>query len=182
MEETGEIIERARKGDEEAFKELVLYIKNDLYRVAKSRLKDDEDIKDVIQNTMIKVFKNIRRLKNIESFRIWIIKILINECNRYYNKNKKNIEIVEREKEKTKTVITDYFTDDVNREINFETKLKTLSEKEQDIIVLFYGNSYSCLQISKILNMNENTVKSSLRRARKKLEKLYLEGEKYECK
>ena len=80
---------------------------------------------------MIKVFKNIRRLKNIESFRIWIIKILINECNRYYNKNKKNIEIVEREKEKTKTVITDYFTDDVNREINFETKLKMLSEKNK---------------------------------------------------
>lgn len=182
MEKTEEIIERARKGDEIAFKELVLYMKNDLYRVAKSRSINDEDIKDVIQNTMIKVFKNIRSLKNIEAFRIWIIKILINECNKFYNRNKRRVELIEREMAKTDSVMTDYFTDDVNGEINFESKLKELNQKEQDIITLFYGNSYSCLQISKILNMNENTVKSSLRRARKKLEKLYMEGENYEYK
>lgn len=182
MKETEEIIERARKGDEKAFKELVLYMKNDLYRVAKSRLMNDEDIKDVIQNTMIKVFKNIKSLKNIEAFRIWMIRILINECNKFYNRNKRRIEIIEREKAKTDSVITDYFTDDINDEINFETKLKQLNQKEQDIIVLSYGNNYSCLQISKILNMNENTVKSSLRRARKKLEKLYMEGDSYEYK
>ena len=47
------LIERVQKGDEMAFKQLTQKVENDLYRVAKTRLRDDDDIKDAIQNTMI---------------------------------------------------------------------------------------------------------------------------------
>ena len=48
-----DIIKRVQEGDEIAFKQLTQSIENDLYRVAKTRLSDDDDIKDAIQNTMI---------------------------------------------------------------------------------------------------------------------------------
>lgn len=177
MKVENEILDQAKKGDEMAFKELVLSIKNDLYRIAKSRLNNEEDVKDVLQNTMLIVFRKIKHLKNIDAFKTWIIKILINECNKSYNKNKKDNEIVEKELIKaTNSINVDYYIDDTNDEVTFYNKLKILNEKEQNIIVMFYGNKYSCPEISKILHMNENTVRSNLRRAKKKLEKLYLKG------
>lgn len=180
MEKIYDVIKRAKEGDEIAFKDLVLYTKNDLYKIAKSRLSNDEEIKDVLQDTMLKVFKNIKYLNNIESFKIWITKILINECNRHYNHRKRNSEIIEKEKMYISTNSLDSFTDDIGNAISFKNKLRKLRKNEQNIIILFYGCNFSCPEISKILNMNENTVKSNLKRAKIKLKKMYLEGEKYE--
>jgi RNA polymerase sigma-70 factor (ECF subfamily) len=64
-----------------------------------------------------------------------------------------------------------------NSKIEFERLLQILNYKERIIIVLFYLNDYSSKEISKILKMSENTVKSNLRRAKIKIkEKL---GDEY---
>ena len=47
------LIEKAKDGDQIAFTELMLQIKDELYKVAKIRLKNDDDVFDVIQETMI---------------------------------------------------------------------------------------------------------------------------------
>ena len=52
MEE--QLIFRAKSGETKAFTELVHSIENDLYRIARTRLNNDEDINDAIQETMIK--------------------------------------------------------------------------------------------------------------------------------
>ena len=116
----------------------------------------------------------------MNSFKIWITKILINECNRHYNHRKRNSEIIEKEKMYISTNSLDSFTDDIGNAISFKNKLRKLRKNEQNIIILFYGCNFSCPEISKILSMNENTVKSNLKRAKIKLKKMYLEGEKYE--
>ena len=64
-----DIIKRVQEGDEIAFKQLTQSIENDLYRVAKTRLSDDDDIKDAIQNTMIITYKNARKIKDINCFK-----------------------------------------------------------------------------------------------------------------
>ena len=63
-----ELVKRAQQGDKEAFTELILLLKADLYKIAKTRIKNDEDIYDAIQETMIIAFKSIKKLKKIESF------------------------------------------------------------------------------------------------------------------
>ena len=105
------------------------------------------------------------------------MRILINECNKIYKKNKKNNKIIEKEMIKHTDLDVDFFTEDINNKISFSNRLKILKQAEQNIIILFYGNQYSCPEISKILHMNENTVRSKLRRAKKKLEESYLKGE-----
>lgn len=53
-----ELIKKIQTGNELAFKKLTQNIENDLYRIAKTRLIDDDDINDAIQNTMLITYKN----------------------------------------------------------------------------------------------------------------------------
>ena len=77
-----ELIEKAKQGCIESFEKLILYYQQDLYRIAKIRLNTNDDISDAIQNTIINIYKNLKKLKNNTYFKTWIIKILINECNK----------------------------------------------------------------------------------------------------
>ena len=82
-----ELILMAQAGDEEAFTNMILYIKDDLYKIAKTRIANETDIEDAIQETMIETYKSIKKLNDPNKFKKWVIKILINKCNRIYRKN-----------------------------------------------------------------------------------------------
>ena len=84
-----ELVKRAQNGDKETFTELILEIRNDLYKIAKCRLYSEDDIEDAIRETMIKSYKSIKKLNKKQSYKKWIISILINECFNIYKKNKK---------------------------------------------------------------------------------------------
>lgn len=173
MEE--QLIEKAQKGDKQAFTDLVLGIKIELYKIAKSRITNESDIDDAIQVTMIELFKSIKKLRDPKKFKMWAIKILINKCNKIYKKkHKKDISIDEYNVEKF--IITNSFKE-IEADINFYNLIKNLKYEERIIIILYYMEKYTTKEISKILHMKENTVKSHLFRAKKTI-KIQLEGEK----
>lgn len=170
-----DIIKRVQEGDEIAFKQLTQSIENDLYRVAKTRLSDDDDIKDAIQNTMIITYKNARKIKDINCFKTWMIHVLINECNKIYKKNKKNNEIF------NKLIIDSGFENhedpiqEINNKMSFDTLIEKLNYDEKIVLTLYYNSGLSYTQISKILKINVNTIKSRLTRSVNKLKKYYEE-------
>ena len=84
-----ELIIKAKSGEVRAFTDLIHSIENDLYRIAKTRLDNDDDICDAIQETMINAYKHLKKLKDNSHFKSWIIKILINECNKIYKTKKR---------------------------------------------------------------------------------------------
>ena len=170
-----DIIKRVQEGDEIAFKQLTQSIENDLYRVAKTRLSDDDDIKDTIQNTMIITYKNARKIKDINCFKTWMIHVLINECNKIYKKNKKNNEIF------NKLIIDSGFEhhedpiQEVNNKMSFDKIIEKLNYDEKIVLTLYYNSGLSYTQISKILKINVNTIKSRLTRSVNKLKRYYKE-------
>ena len=170
-----DIIKRVQEGDEIAFKQLTQSIENDLYRVAKTRLSDDDDIKDAIQNTMIITYKNARKIKDINCFKTWMIHVLINECNKIYKKNKKNNEIF------NKLIIDSRFEhhedpiQEVNNKMSFDKIIEKLNYDEKIVLTLYYNSGLSYTQISKILKINVNTIKSRLTRSVNKLKRYYKE-------
>lgn len=171
-----QLILRAQSGDKEAFTQLIMMINDDLYKIAKSRIANESDIEDAIQETMIEAYKSIRKLNEPKKFKKWIIKVLINKCNRIYRrKYKKDISIDEFELNnlKTNNII------DLENELNFYDIIKNLNYEERIIIILYYMEEYSVKDIRKILKMNENTIYTHLRRARQKL-KIEYGGDKYE--
>ena len=78
MEEISGLVNLAKKNNKEAFSKLIEIIKKDLYLIAKTKLNNEDDIADVIQDTIISCYKNIKSLRDNKSFKAWAIKILIN--------------------------------------------------------------------------------------------------------
>lgn len=170
-----ELVEKAKHNDDNAFNELILLVQKEMYLIAKTKLKNDDDIADAIQETIISCYKNLHRLRNKTLFKTWLIKILINECNKVYKKRKK-YQISYEEKD-----IERYLRDeDFSLEnIGFDILIRELNDEEQLILSLYYYSEYSTKEISKILKKNENTIRSKISRAKEKLRKQY-EGGYYE--
>ena len=175
-----ELINRSKKGDEEAFTELILSIKNDLYKIAKTRLNNDCEINDAIQETIIKSYNHFRKLKDNSKFKSWIIKILINECNTIYKKKYKKKRIIDKILIEDNFNNTDNSIENSDSVIDFNILLGSLNYEEKIIITLFYNNRFTCSEISQILNINVNTVKSKLSRTKEKIKKSYKGGVFYE--
>lgn len=74
------LVKKAQKKDDQAFVELMERCKSGMYKVARSYLKDDADIADAIQETVINCYEHIGRLKNADYFKTWLTRILINNC------------------------------------------------------------------------------------------------------
>ncbi len=169
-----ELIKKAQKGDKEAFTHAILLIKNNLYKIAKMRTSDEESIQDIMQETMLDAYKYIKKLKEPSKFKAWIVKILINNCNKYYKKyhleENYNLEFY---KENIKYNSNEQLIEDT---LDFYSMIKDLRYEERIIVVLFYAEKYTTKEISKILGINENTVKTRLSRAKGKIKNNYKGG------
>jgi len=66
-----------------------------MYRIVQSMLKSDSDCADAILESILKAYKSIRTLKEPNHFKTWLIRILINECNRILNFKNKIIPVAE---------------------------------------------------------------------------------------
>lgn len=171
-----ELVKKAKNGDKEAFTELMLILKTDLYKIAKTRLKNDEDIYDIIQETMLLAFSSIKKLKQAESFKAWIIKILINRSNTMYKKRyKSNIisfEEIENYKSQNYSNI-----ENIEETLDFKCMCNNLEYEDRIIITLFYIENFTDKEIGKILNLKENTVKTKRTRIKQRIKNNMKEGE-----
>ena len=162
-----ELIKRAQKGDKEAFTEIILSIRNELYKIAKTRIINENDIDDIIQETMIEVYKSIKQLRDLKKLKMWVIKILINKCNKFYKrKSKKDISL---EETNINNIIARNNNEDIENDMNFYSLIRNLKYDERIVILLYYMEGYSVEEISEMIKMNKNTVKTNLYRARQKI-------------
>ena len=168
-----ELIEKAKKGDEEAFTELIISLETDLYRIAKMRLSWEDDINEAVQETIIQAFKSIKKVRYPEYFKTWIIRVLINNCNRVYKTLNRSEEI-----EKIKEEKNEYQLDEEQSisKLDFNILIKTLNYKERISLTLYYSENLTTKEISKILKEPESTIRNRISRAKIKLKNLYKGG------
>ena len=166
-----ELVKKAMHGDTQAFVTVIQECTESMYRVARGFLRDDEDIADVIQNTIMVCFEKIGDLRNPNYFKTWMTRILINECKDMLM-SQKNIQLTEsmedimdRERQFCQSRI----------EEDFETRelLSLLDEKYRAIMILYYLEGFKVSEIGKLLDMKVSTVKTRLSRGRKELQQLY---------
>ena len=174
-EDFAKLVKASIKKDEEAFKSLIHLIEPEMYKIAKIKLKKEEYIYDAIQESIILIYKHIRKLKHIEYFRTWSMRILINECNKLYKKiNKKTQDIITYDE----NIELKYESfEKVESEMNMDRLMSCLNENEKISIILFYKDEFTTKEISKILKESEGTIKSRIHRAKEKMKK-YIEEEK----
>ena len=162
------LIEKAKKGDKSAFTELIISMQDELYKIARMRLSNEEDIDDIIQETMISAFYGIKHLKYPQYFKTWIIKILINKCNELYKKKSECY----YDDNFINNSIVDFKENNIESNIDFYILIKDLDYLERYILILHYEMGYSCKDISKMLNIKENTLKTKISRSKIKIKKI----------
>lgn len=171
-----ELVKQAKMGNEESFTQLIIQMQCEMFRIAQTRLKNIDDVNDAIQQTNLYAYKNLRQLKEDKYFKTWIIKILINECNKVYKKNYKILNIFDKLTKEHNSVENFKVTENIEDRIDLEGILSTFKYEDAICIVLFYGSGYTIREISEILKCNENTVKSRINRVKGKIRKNYSKG------
>lgn len=168
-----ELIERAKNGDEQAFTEIIVSIESDLYKIARMRLECEDDINEAVQETIIQTFKSLKKIKKPEFFKTWLIKVLINKCNKIYKKLRKNNYV-----EYNEMIDKSYnYEDNTNiNDLDFLLLIKSLNYDERISLILYYQENLTTKQISNILKVPESTIRNRISRAKVKLKKICIGG------
>lgn len=149
----------------EAFIKAMNTINTQLYKMGKTLLKNDEDIGDAIQETILTAYEKLPTLKEDKYFNTWVTRIFINKCNLILNKKKSTINIEEA-----------YFIGKKDKsllDIELKEAIQSLDKKYKIVISLYYIMGFSLKEICSILNEKEGTIKSRLCRGRNALRKFY---------
>lgn len=154
------LVKRSKAGNNEAFVQLMMKKEKLLYNMARKFLKNEEDIADCLQETMMDAFKNIKSLKKDKYFDTWLCRILINNSNKIINKNNRILDYKAILHEEKNTSIDS---------LELRNLLLSLDSKYSVPLVLYYYNGYSIKEISEILDLPINTIKTRLAIAKSRL-------------
>lgn len=156
--------------DQELKRELVCqYIREnqeDLYRFAYAYIKNRDDALDILQESIVKAIEGAKNLKSIDSIKPWFFRIIVNEANMAFRRNKKIVYIDKFEECVDQQDYSDKVIEDVDKSVMLQQVL-SLKEKYRVIIVLRYYEELKLGEIAQALGISENTVKSRLYKALK---------------
>ena len=178
-----ELVRDAQKGVAVAFEELVRRHQQRVTAVVGGILRRREDIEDVAQQVFLKAYVSIERFDMRSAFSTWLYKIAVNECWDYLRKKKVRPLSYEADLSEEQARHVEQFVsadgprDNPSeraelREI-VERLLADLSEEDRVMLVLKEAQGFAVEEIGTMLNLNVNTVKVRLFRARRKLAKTY---------
>lgn len=171
-----ELIEGLIKSDDLAFDKLIDLYGNDILRLCYLRTSNLEAAEDLVQETLIAIFKYIGNFKGKSSLKTWIYKIAINNCNKFLkNKIKDNISYVDFNDKNNEVVEDGDFTEELLKSVDKNIILEGLNkidDKYKEVIYMFYYEEFSIKEIGELLEKNENSIKTLLRRGRGELKKI----------
>lgn len=159
------LIRKAKRQDADAFCQLMELHMQSMYKVAKAYLKNDEDVADAIQDTILTCYEKLQTLRQNRYFKTWMTRILINKCKDILSFNQR-LQSMESLPE-TACCSTEY------AKVEWNALLEPLNEKYRVILILYYMDGFTIRDIAEILDMKEPTVKSRLQRGRKQLADAY---------
>ncbi|MCK9216763.1 MAG: sigma-70 family RNA polymerase sigma factor [Firmicutes bacterium] len=188
------LIMKSKKGDIDAFEELIKNYEKKAYNIAYRIMNNEEDAKDMTQEALIKIYKSIKNFRQESTFSTWIYRIVTNVCLDELRKRKKSETIpleINTEGEKG-TMRFEIGADEETPEDLYEqvelrqvifNMINSLKEDYRTVIILRDMQGFSYEEISIILGCSLGTIKSRINRARNALkDKLRLGLELYDKK
>lgn len=177
MENEKIIFAKAQKGDKKAFSMLVSNYQKYAFNLAFRLVCNEEIAKDIVQDSYIKIWKNIRSYKTEMKFTTWMYKIVTNTAIDY--KRRMNNEVLNiDEVANNLTLKSDnpelrITNDELADFIRLATK--KLSDKQREVFILKDIQGFSSEEAGRILSQSANNIKSNLYHARKAV-KNYLQN------
>lgn len=140
-----------------------------MIRIAFQNTKSMHDAEDVVQEVLVKLCALKPSFQSEEHLKAWLIRAVINKCHDMHKSAWRRC-----------VELTDDIYELTNEESFMLGEVLKLPVKYRNVVYLYYYEGYSIKEISKLLDMNQNTLSSILQRARKQLKKSIMEGEEYE--
>ncbi len=167
-------VKKARDGDADAFAELYSTVYRELYHIALVNLKNQHDASDVVSDTVLEAYTSIKKLRDENAFKAWMIRILtvkIKRKQREYIKNRDHLTSIDDLED------LDSVEQKKAGEINYGgleimEEFKKLNEDERLVLSLSVVSGYTSEEIARITGSSANTVRSKAARAKIKLKKM----------
>lgn len=174
-----ELVRLAQTGDKEAFEELVRRHQHRVFAVAGGILRRREDVEDIAQQVFVKAYFSIKRFDQRAAFSTWLYKITVNECWDLLRKKKVRPLLYESDlseeqnqqfsaAEKFESGAQDV-SDKLEAQQRVEILLQGLDERDRMMLILKEVEGFAIEEIAEILDLNANTVKVRLFRARRRI-------------
>jgi RNA polymerase sigma-70 factor (ECF subfamily) len=174
-----ELVRRAQAGDKEAFEELVRRHQHRVFAVAGGILRRREDVEDIAQQVFVKAYFSLKRFDQRAAFSTWLYKITVNECWDLLRKKKVRPLVYESDlseeqaqqfsaSERVQSGAQD-ISDKLEAQQQVELLLQGLDERDRMMLILKEVEGFAIEEIAEILDLNANTVKVRLFRARRRI-------------
>ena len=149
------LIERAQRGDEQAFSALYTLWYTPIFRFVLARVGERSDAEDLTQDVFVKVWRNMKRFDRTKNLKTWIFAIAKNPALDFLKKKKtatiENIEALADPEPPAQTFL--------------EELIAGLLPKYQKVLVLRYREDFTFRTMAKLLKEPLHTIKSRHRRA-----------------
>lgn len=158
---------------QEAFRELVGEYKERLYWHIRHMVKNHEDSHDVLQNTFLKIYRNIEQFKGDSKLYSWMYRIATNESITFLNKKAKRLHLnsVELQDQIINNLESDPYFEGDDIQLKLQKAIARLPAKQQQVFTMKYFEDLKYREIAEILETSEGALKASYHIASKKIEK-----------
>ncbi len=177
-----ELVRRAQGEDKAAFEELIRRHQHRVFAVAGGILRRREDVEDISQQVFVKAYFSLKRFDQRAAFSTWLYKITVNECWDLLRKKKVRPLVYESDlsEEQARQVSTSAEKGNGGPDISerlearqrVERLLDGLDDRDRLMLMLKEVEGFSIEEIAEFLDLNPNTVKVRLFRARRRVVKL----------
>src|ERR1700739_469044 len=174
-----ELVRRAQGEEKEAFEELVRRHQHRVFAVAGGILRRREDVEDIAQQVFVKAYFSLKRFDQRAAFSTWLYKITVNECWDLLRKRKVRPLVFESElteeqahvyqSTEEKSEQSPDVSDQLETRQQLDRWLECLEERDRTMLVLKEVQGFTVEEIAEIMEINGNTVKVRLFRARQKI-------------
>ena len=160
------------KTQEQAFRKLMSEYKERLYWHIRKIVISHDDADDVLQNTFIKVYKNINTFKAESKLYSWMYRIATNEAITFINirAKEKNIDVSELQYKLAENLEADVYFDGNEMQLQLQKAIATLPQKQQLVFNMRYFDEMKYDDMSEILETSVGSLKASYHHAVKKIE------------
>jgi len=182
-----QLVRRAQGGDQHAYEELVRIHQPRLLAVIGGIMRRGEDVEDVAQQALLKAYLSLKRFDLRSAFGTWLYKIAVNECWDYFRKKKvrplvyeanlseeqvRQMEALPEDREGVFGHAVDAARRAEQRDL-LDRLLIELDEQDRAMLVMKEVAGFTVEEIGEVLDLNVNTVKVRLFRARGRLVEVY---------
>ena len=172
-----ELIALSQKGDQDSFQALMERHRATLIKTSYLTTRDREIAQDVVQETLVQIWRSLPSYKPQGSFRAWLLKILVNQARRQYRRKRvPTVRLDAASEMPSSSGNPDDAAQQQEQHEQVREALELLTNDHREVLILRYFSELTVPEIAQALSCREGTVKSRLSRAQSRLKQILSEN------